>query len=479
MSATVTLPSSLRTRLTAIHRRLRFLRAVRGLGLLVVVLGLFAATTVLADRWLDLSALTRQILFSVWLVVGVGLLLRSVVAPLFRRIDTEALAAAIEEKYPDLGERLTSAVELADTEVEGHGSPILIALLLEEAATRSESLDFRPAVPARRAGVVVALAALTGLLLAAPALVWPQPYRHLARRFFRPWNVAPVPASYDIAVTSGDVIAARGRSVPLSARVTPRNETIALPETATLVVVESNGKETRQAMPRAENGEFTLDYKVLGDVSYRIEAGEVVSDSHRVTAITPVELAAESPTVTLTPPAYARPVKEEEAFQGLVDLSPLQHSEIRFDFRFTRPAVAAYLEFIRDSKGSENVARHPLILSADRQAASFTMPALKEGKYRLMLEAEHAIRTELPGGTIHVQLDQPPSVPRFVGREELHSVLPYERIPLEIEAADDIAVAGCELEYRINEGKAVRQPLELPGGRAPAPRRSLSGTFSS
>ncbi|MGH7171864.1 MAG: hypothetical protein ACRELG_16435, partial [Gemmataceae bacterium] len=405
--------------------------------------------------------------------LGAGLLLRSVLVPLCRRIDTEALAAVIEEKYPDLGERLTSAVELAGTSEDGHGSPLLIALLLEETAARSEGLDFRPAVPSRRAGVVVALAALTGLLLAVPSLVWPQPYRHLAPRFFRPWNIAPVAAPYDIAVTPGDVFAARGRAVPLSARVTPRDEKIVLPETATLVVIES-GKETRQAMPRAENGDFTLAYKVSGDVSYRVEAGEVVSDSYRVTAIAPVELAVENPTVTVTPPAYARSVTEVETFHGLVDLSALRHSEVRFDFRFTRPAVAAYLEFSRDPKeragalpfGSritDNVVRHSLPLSADRQAATFTIPALKESKYRLVLEAEHEIRTELPGGTIHVQFDQPPSVPRFAGKEELSSVLPYERIPLEIEAADDIAVAGVELEYRINDGKAVRLPLDLEG----------------
>jgi hypothetical protein len=482
MSATVTLPSSLRTRLAAIHRRLRLLRAVRGLGLLVVVLGLFAAAAVLADHWLDLPALARQMLFSLWLIVAAGLLLRGVVVPLCRRIDTEALAAVIEEKYPDLGERLTSAVELASNSADGHGSPVLIAMLLEETAARSAALDFRPAVPSRRAGVIVTLAALTGLLATAPALLWPQPSSNLGQRFFRPWDIPPVPSPYDIAVTSGDVIGARGRSVPLSARVTPSNGKIALPETVTLLVIDGGGKETRQAMPRAENGDFTLAYKLLDDVSYRIEAGAVVSDSYRVTAITPVELAAESPTITVTPPAYARAVKEEETFHGLVDLSPLQHSEVRFDFRFTRPAAAAYLEVSRDvyrfarnvnalpfgSRLTDNMVRHPLPLSADRQAASFTMPALKEGKYRLVLEAEHEVRTELAGGTIHVQPDQPPSVLRCAGKEELRTVLPYERIPLEIEAADDIAVAGVELEYRINEGKAVRQPLDLQGGNTPS-----------
>jgi hypothetical protein len=92
-----------------------------------------------------------------------------------------------------------------------------------------------------------------------------------------------------------------------------------------------------------------------------------------------------------------------------------------------------------------------------------TIPALMDGKYRLILEAEQNVRTELPGGTIYVQLDQPPSVQRFTGKTESRSVLPYERIPFEIGAADDIGVAAIELEYRVNDGETIRQPLELAG----------------
>jgi hypothetical protein len=313
--------------------------------------------------------------------------------PLFRRIDAAALAALIEERYPDLGERLSSAVELADAPTEGHGSPLLIALLLEETAAQSDPLDFRSAVPARRAAVLAALAAVTLVLIAAPALIWPQQYGEWAQRFFRPWNdVAAAEVPEDIAVT--------------------------------------------QTVP----------------------------------AIPPVELAADSPTITVTPPAYARSVKVEETFHGLVDLSPLQYSEMCFDFRFNRPAVAAYLEEwpTTSDETPEKTTRHPLILSADRQGASLTIPAIKESKYRLILEGEQGTRTELPGGAIHVQLDQPPSVRRLTGKTETRSVLPYDRIPFEIDAADDIGVAGVELEYRVNSGEIMRQPLQLQGSNTPS-----------
>src|SRR5579884_3240790 len=189
MSATITLPASLRARLAALRWRIRLLWALGGFALLIVAISFLAAAAMLADYWLDLPAHTRQIVFLTWLAAALAWLLWGVMVPLCRRIDTAALAAVIEEKYPDLGERLSITVELADASAEGHGSPLLIGLLLEETAAQSEPLDFRSAAPARRTAALTILAVATVLLIAAPALRWPQQYQELAQRFFRPWDI--------------------------------------------------------------------------------------------------------------------------------------------------------------------------------------------------------------------------------------------------------------------------------------------------
>ncbi len=471
MSSTVTLSPTLRKRLAALGRRSRRLQGMRGLSLLVVVLGLSGGAALLADYGFDLTAFCRQVLLCVWLAAGIGCLFFGLVLPLGRRTDLWALAAVIEQKYPELGERLTSSVELAGSDANGNGSPAFIALLMEEAERQSSRLDFRPAVPARRTALFSLLAAAAVLLIAVPAGVWPRQYAYLSQRFFRPWSVES--ASYTLEVTPGDTIAGRGRTVTLSAHLVPRNSKVALPQGGTLVVVDGEGRETRQEMGHDEAGDFTIDYKVIGDVSYRVEAGEAVSDAYRVTAIAPVELAAESPSITVTPPAYARAVKEEETFYGLVDLAVLQYSAVRFDFHFTRAAEAAYLEWTAQAESNKNSesapqsSRLPLALSDDRQTASFTMPATMAGNYRVVLEAEQGIRTVLEGGFLRVRPDQPPSVVKLVGQAE-RTVHVSGGVPLEIEAADDIAVAGVELEYRINEGETVRQSMKLRGGASPS-----------
>ncbi len=397
MFSTIALPASLRVRLSAIRWRIRLLRTVSGFALLVIVLGLLAAAAMLVDYFVDLPDLLRRVLFATWLGIGIAWLLWRVLVPLFWRIEAAALAAVIEQKYPDLGERLSTAVELANASSVGNGSPLLISLVIEEAAAQSEALDFRSAAHASQAVVVAALAAATVLLIAAPASLWPPQYRQLASRFFQPWSIA-----------------------------------------SAVVPAES-------AVPRT------------------------------ATPVTPVELVADSPTITIFPPAYARSVREEETLHGLVDLAPLQYSEIRFDFRFSRRIVAGYVEWLtslpdperqRSEKGILVV--YPLTLSADRQEATLTIPAIEEGKYSLILESERDAQTEFTGGTIHTQIDQPPSVRRFNSKEPMRSVLPDERIPFEIETADDIAVAGIQFEYRVNDGEAVWQSLKVEGASTPS-----------
>jgi hypothetical protein len=470
MSTNVTLPPSLRQRIAAVARRVRLLRAARGLSLVVLLLAVTAGAAAVADFGFDLPANVRQVVFASWFGLGAVAFLAAVLFPLARRLQPAALAAVSEEKYPDLGERLTSAVELSDCPDTCHGSPVLLALLMEDAEQRSRPLDFRPAVPARHAGLWACAAALVVGLLAAPAFVWPGQARALTERFFRPWYSPPETPPYTIAVTPGHTFAARGRPLTLAARLAPRDTLVVLPAAATLVATDLAGKETRQPMEADGAGGFTADYKVPGDVTYRVESGVASSETYSLTAITPVELAADSPAISVSPPAYARAAIDSETFHGLVDLSALQHSDVRFDFRFSRPAVAARLEWttqeVRESKdGTKTVPHttsHALPLSDEGLAASFTLPAKVPGSYHLVLEAEHGILTEFEGRTLTVRPDLAPAFLKFNGKEDLRAVLPYDRLPFEVRLSDD-------RPPRLRAGRqgqgGRRGRLSLPRGR--------------
>src|SRR5438093_6078809 len=173
MSTVAVLPSTLREKLAAASRRVRTLRAIRGLCFLTLTLVFIAAVAVGLDAWLELPANIRSVLFFAWLGAAGTVTVFAVLIPMFRRIDRDAVAAVVEERYTDLSERLTSSVELASGEKEANGSPALIALLIEETSARTRSLDFAATIPAQKTlrlafMVVAALLASSVAVLLAP-----------------------------------------------------------------------------------------------------------------------------------------------------------------------------------------------------------------------------------------------------------------------------------------------------------------------
>ncbi len=185
MATVAELPSTLEQRLTKVADRLRWLRVARGLGWMVLALSFLAGVAILGDYLLDLPAVVRGVLLAGWMSCGALILTFGLIVPLNRRLDIEALAAAVEEKYPDLAERLTTSVELADEADLHHGSPTLIRLLMNETERQTRGIDFGRAAPFRLTIPLVCTAAALFLGLIAPGVIWPRSYAHLCRGEFR------------------------------------------------------------------------------------------------------------------------------------------------------------------------------------------------------------------------------------------------------------------------------------------------------
>ena len=128
-----------------------------------------------------------------------------------------------------------------------------------------------------------------------------------------------------------------------------------------------------------------------------------------------MDLAADSPEITAKPPASAEDTVESQITDGLVDVTILQNGTVRFDCKFTRPAVAAFLDWTTPEKTEKDGAKvaaktttHEIPLAADRQAGSLTLPAVESGKYALRLVAEHGVETPFPAHDVIVKPDAAP-----------------------------------------------------------------------
>ncbi|MGE3804720.1 MAG: hypothetical protein AB7K24_08625, partial [Gemmataceae bacterium] len=447
----------------------------RGISLVALTVMLSGGAALVADLAFDLPALARQVLLISWIGLGLLSTLAFLVIPLSRKIQPAALAAVVEEEYPEFDERLTTSVELSEGG-QMHGAAALIELLYSDTEKQAKPLNFERAFPARMARRFAIAAGCLFLVLALPAALWPSRAAELGERFLFPTRTYTAFSPYIFEIGPGDKVAGRGRPVQFTVIVRVHEEETPLPTKASLVFTNENGQVERVRLTADGPDRFSYELEKLpGSLDYYVEADSSASSSFRITAVEPVEVA-EGTSVKVTPPQYAQKAIDTQELPNLPDLAALQHGDVGFEVRFNRPAVNAVLEWtpkaVASTKGPNSSAKveapkpvlHPLSLSEDRKTGRFTLKAREEGSYRFILSAEHDIRTEIPARTVTVKIDQPPAFTNKVfGGEGVKAAHPLDILKFELALADDVGVDLAELEYRVNDGPVLRESLNLKG----------------
>ena len=148
---------------------------------------------------------------------------------------------------------------------------------------------------------------------------------------------------------------------------------------------------------------------------------------------------------------------------------------MKFEFRFNKPAVSAQLSWLPDSRDDPSPTQHELVLDEERKLARLELPIRGSGRFNLVLEAEHAIKTELPQQSLNVAVDHAPAFLKVGGiSEQLRTISMNETIPLEVSAADDFEITSVAVEYRINEGTVQSEPFPVEGLGTP----QVNGRFN-
>jgi hypothetical protein len=375
------------------------LRVVRGVSWLVLGLAVVGAAAVLADTFYPLPGLARGGLLAAWAALGCGTLYFALLRPLARRLDAAHLASAVESEHPELGERLTTTVELAGRAAPHNGAPALIGLLARDAELRARDVDFADAAPSRGTGWLVAAAGVALIAAVAPGVAWPNGYGTQLRRFFLPFYEPAVDVGFAVVANPGDTAVGKGRELVLTAFLDPKKEGVVLPARATLVQIDARGNRKPLVMEAKTPSEFVLKLSAVeAGFRYRVEAGAGSSPLHTVTAVDPVGLAADSPAVAVTPPEYARKTVESLSRIGTADFAALQYSQVAFDFHFDRPARGARLVWTPPAVAGEGEpvkTALPLKLSDDGLTAHFETQAVLTGAYALVTEADFGVETNM------------------------------------------------------------------------------------
>jgi hypothetical protein len=408
-------PTTLLRPLGRLRRRERLLAfawgAARWLAVVTVCLVVACLVDWLYDRWDDTPWRVRIGLFAAQAVIALAAAAWFLFRPFLRRLSDDRLALWVEDRHPELGHRLISALQLnrAGAEVEGM-SPELIALVTREAEQQVAGRDFTAVADHRRLRRSSCIVVPLALAAAAAFVAWPEMIQALvARQLLRngdiPRQVTLVSVSPEVW-PQGEKIVLRfeAKGEPLAAR--PEGEVrITTPDgLVDRYVLELESRQNdREAVYIARLPAMYEDFTYrawLCDGRTR-EAGRVHYEPRPV-------VTAQAAWVLLPDYCGKRPDGTPfEQQQPRGDLVALKGSSARVALRTQKPLARARVEV--NGKGTRFF---DLPLSDKRDGAEGTFPLLEgDTSYRLLVWDQYQFENiPAPQRSIRLVPEVPPQV---------------------------------------------------------------------
>ena len=428
--------------LAALRRRARWYVAISGITRLLLAIVLASAVQLGLDRWLWLS-IDQRVFFNVVIsLIWAWVVVRWIVRPLSRELRDDWLAAHVDQKNPQLKDRIATAVQFASGNVgpESSNSPALMRRAVEEACAAAGGVSFLAGLnhrSARRFG----LGSCGLLLLVIVGFTVPQARLLLTTWFQRNWLIreTPWPRATTISPMGFDAYGQRRFPIGDELRIVALNEG-RVPRSATLQWRTASGRRGREPMTLVGRVRWEATLGVLNEsVNFRIVGGDERTREYSVIAV-------ERPRVvgtqtTIEPPAYTGLVASQLEDQTVFDV--LRGSTIRVRARLNKPVAAARL------MGGAGEVGQTAITEAAEILFEWTEPVA--GAYRFELTDRYGLANRRPVRfTLKVEEDAPPRVALT-----LHgigtAITPRAELPAELSAADEYGIAIVALQMQRND----------------------------
>ena len=447
-------PDRITRPLATILRRVRRLQWARGL-LAVATIALAALlATMAADFFLaPLPAAVRWALWSAFVVLTLWGALTFLWRPLSGHPGLVRVARWLEGKHPELQERLSTVLELADNP-QG-GSESLLAELAAAAGADAEGLD--PAVEVHDRKVKTWLWPAIALLVAMVVLFtgWPREAGRLLVRAVAPFASVGNAGAVAFRIVPGDIEAMEGDAVSIQAFYDGP------PGRLVIVCSLDDGRTLREELaPGGRSGsttEFTYHLPVARHgFRYHFEAGRSQSDSHRVT-VWPLPRLGHA-TASYTYPAYTglAPARRD----ALPEVKAVAGTRVAVEGTPNTPVASG--RFLVDGREAGTVTVAP---GADggRVRVDLTLERGLAGLGQVLLT--HRLGREVEALRVPVQAlpDEPPVVTILSPAVREFEVQPDEELTIGYEVVEEIGLQGAEVELAANQRSLDPLPLDLPG----------------
>ena len=345
--------------------------------------------------------------------------------PLRRRPSDRQVARYIEERCPELQDRLASAVDSRTAPSPFRGR------VLDEAASRSRSVDLQRLVGARTlrravAGGVGAAVALAGLSFVGADVVG-----RIARSA---WLYA-APFGATLVVEPGEARLAAGESLEVRAHLSDTLGAFGRSAPRLTVVGGDGGRFTLAMEPHGAGFAVTLP-PAARSFTYRVEAATLESDTYPVTVL-------HAPRVERIDVAYAYPAHTglDPRTETGGDVFAPEGTTVTLTVHADKPILDASL---RLAAGGDVALRReaPTALSASFEVT-------RDDTYRVALrDADGLSNPPDADYVIRALADDPPTVDvRRPGGDR--EITPLEEVVIEAHAEDDYALAKFDLVYAV------------------------------
>jgi|GEM_PF-3804822 len=450
----------------------------RAYGLAKSVLWAAAAVSLMfvLDRWLDLPTPMRLLHSTAAAVLCVFALGRFVRYPLSRQFTDIDIAVWVERTYPELHQRLISAIQLhsAPASELRNQSRAMIDQLWRETAEQARDLRFEQLFDNRALARVLAGAAALTALLAFGAAAKPETastfvLRHLGVQKDYPrytyLKIVLPEDGQDLQRVDRDAEGETEIVIPAGAdlHVSVLVDKGLPPKTAELVLrtLRADGtlgdERSIPMTPRPGDRFRHVFRRISGQFQFRAKGGD---DKHGdrlviVRTVRPAQVA--TLTATISPPAYTG-VERIEQQGGAVEA--LIGSDVEIKVEVTAPVREAELVFLESGR---RVLLEPFSIQDDSGTStgfvgSFVLE--NSDRYQVELIAESGLRNPKPGTyPISALQDYAPVGRWLLPEDDSLALLTTGLLCLRVDTRDDFGLTAVELSVERGGAVVLTQPL--------------------
>jgi len=458
--------------LRTVRQQWRSSKLLEGCLLATAVALAAVVAVVAADNLIGFSMAGRFALACLLVGIVIAAGLKWVVRRMLEDHREDFFAALVEDRYPELGNRLINGLQLGRG--TDYGSPRLIEAIVVDAVSAASDLDLDDCVdsqPVRRAGW---LASGVITVLVIYALATPRFGNGLSRLLLPFASIDPYTATQIVedSIRPGSSRVPEGVSIPIEVRVQGD-----IPATAKLWRRASGGEWQPAAMQTADASPGLFRFTVpqaLHSFDFRIAAGDDESKTYRVDVVKRPQV--ERMAIKYTLPAYTgrEPVEiaesdgEVNAIAGtVVELTITSSKPLREASLVTDGNRVLRLEQAGDSETWKCtfVVTTPSLPKGERGQAGVALAA--PSRYQLRLQDTDGYENLDPlWHSISLAKDLPPTIAIVEpGRDT--QVKPGDSVAVKLHAKDDYGIGPVRLVCRVGDAVELREVAAFPVGGKP------------